>query len=249
MRWLAPSLLLIASLGCFGDPLAAGGIEVVLVPTGTCNVEDLTLALRERLDGLRMVGTVVRSDDEVRVQLPHTDGGIPKDLWKNADLGLYEVDESYDARALVDLVTARDAGTLELAASRLLVDTDDGVLVVVSPAAVDGSAVVNAEVGSDDRGSPYVLVELSQEGGAVFEALTRRIVGRRLAIVVDGKVLSAPMVREPIPGGKISIQMGMAGNALADAGSLASSLRMGALPCAVEVASTQVFGPAASLEQ
>lgn len=55
---------------------------------------------------------------------------------------------------------------------------------------------------------PYVLVELSPEGADRFHAVTKENVNRRLAIVLDGFVTSAPVVAEPISGGRISITMG-----------------------------------------
>lgn len=67
--------------------------------------------------------------------------------------------------------------------------------------------VAGAEVLFDDRG-PYVSVEMTPQGAVLFEELTRRAVGRYLAIMVDQWVYSAPVVEEPIAGGRARITLG-----------------------------------------
>ncbi len=61
-----------------------------------------------------------------------------------------------------------------------------------------------AEQNADTEQS-YVAIRLTEDGRAVFAAATRLLVGERIAIVVDGVVVTAPTVREPILGGKIQI--------------------------------------------
>jgi preprotein translocase subunit SecD len=72
---------------------------------------------------------------------------------------------------------------------------------------LDGADVIDAVAKGDAEGW-RVLITLDDSGADRFEALTQRQLKRRIAIVVDGSVVSAPVVREPIRGGSISISMG-----------------------------------------
>ncbi len=73
----------------------------------------------------------------------------------------------------------------------------------------------------------YLMVTLTEEGARRFEAATRALVKRRFAIVVDGEVMSAPVVQEPIAGGTMRITMGAGDSEKQkhDAEALAAALR------------------------
>jgi len=87
---------------------------------------------------------------------------------------------------------------------------------------------------------PYVALELNARGARQFEELTGANVGRRLAIILDNKVYSAPVIRERIGGGRASIT----GNFdIKDARDLAIVLRAGALPAPVHMAEERTVGP------
>ncbi|MBP1687790.1 MAG: secD [Deltaproteobacteria bacterium] len=87
---------------------------------------------------------------------------------------------------------------------------------------------------------PYVALELNTRGAKQFEDLTGANVGRRLAIILDNKVYSAPVIRERIGGGRASIT----GNFdIKEARDLAIVLRAGALPAPVHVAEERTVGP------
>ena len=96
-----------------------------------------------------------------------------------------------------------------------------------------GAAIANAETVTDPNlRRPLVLLDFSRDGTRTFGDVTARIAGRKLAIVLDGTVKSAPIINEPIRGGRASITMGGT-DALAqlqDANDLALVLRSGALP-------------------
>jgi preprotein translocase subunit SecD len=78
---------------------------------------------------------------------------------------------------------------------------------LLGPIAIDNDGIRSAATAwNEDR--PVVIATLTDEAAAGFEALTRRLVGRRMAITLDGQVLTAPYVTAPIPGGKIQIQLG-----------------------------------------
>jgi hypothetical protein len=100
--------------------------------------------------------------------------------------------------------------------------------------------VVAAEVFTDGiTGQPDVGITFSKAGARRFEALTRAIVGQRLAILLDGKVTSAPVVQEPITGGKARITLGGFKDPLTrklEAEELAAALDAGVLPAELELA-------------
>lgn len=73
-------------------------------------------------------------------------------------------------------------------------------------------------------GEPTVLLEFSDDGRATFGAMTSQAVGSRIALMVDGQVVSAPVVMEPILGGKA--QLSIAGASVDDAQILATLLML-----------------------
>jgi preprotein translocase subunit SecD len=88
--------------------------------------------------------------------------------------------------------------------------------------------------------SPYVAITLDSRGARIFERVTSENVGRQLAIVLDGKVQSAPVIRERIGGGRAIISGSFT---LDEARDLAIVLRAGALPAPVSIAEERTVGP------
>ena len=87
---------------------------------------------------------------------------------------------------------------------------------------------------------PYVSITLNGNGARLFEPITRDNVNRQLAIVLDGRVQSAPVIQERIGGGRAVIT----GNfSLDEARDLAIVLRAGALPAPVSIAEERTVGP------
>ena len=86
---------------------------------------------------------------------------------------------------------------------------------------------------------PYVSIDMTSRGGKVFATLTEKNVGRRMAIVLDGVVKSAPVIRERILGGSAQISGSFTHEEASD---LAIVLRVGALPAPVDVISNMTVG-------
>ena len=104
-----------------------------------------------------------------------------------------------------------------------------------------GSDLTTARVSIDQNTSePYVSVEFNAAGAKAFGDLTEANVGRRLAIVLDGNVHSAPSIRERIPSGRAQITGGFTSE---DATDLAIVLRAGALPAPVQFLEERTVGP------
>jgi len=88
-------------------------------------------------------------------------------------------------------------------------------------------------------GSPQVSLEFDDEGRQLFAEITRRNVGRQVAILIDGIIISAPVVQEEIPEGNAVIS----GDFTVDeAKELARNLNAGALPVPIELISRQTVG-------
>lgn len=115
-------------------------------------------------------------------------------------------------------------------------------LLVAKDASLTGDLLVNAktEFSSKGFGEPYVSITLNSKGAQIFANVTATSVGKRLAIVLDGKVVSAPVIREAIPSGQAQIS----GNfTVEQANDLSVVLRAGALPAPVIVEEERTVGP------
>ena len=86
---------------------------------------------------------------------------------------------------------------------------------------------------------PIVSIRFNQEGGDLFESITRENVGQNLAIFLDGEVISVPRINEAISGGSAIISGGFSPD---EAKALAQNLNFGALPVPIELQSTQTIG-------
>jgi preprotein translocase subunit SecD len=109
-------------------------------------------------------------------------------------------------------------------------------------ALLTGELLTDAKVsiGGEFRNEPYVGIEFNSEGARIFDKITSENVGKRLAIVLDNTVYSAPVVKERISGGRASITGGFT---MEEAKDLAIVLRAGALPAPVKVVQNITIGP------
>jgi preprotein translocase subunit SecD len=104
-----------------------------------------------------------------------------------------------------------------------------------------GDALTNAEVRIGSQfNEPYVSIEFDREGAQRFERITSENVGKRLAIVLDDTVYSAPVIRERISGGQAQITGSFTTEEARD---LAIVLRAGALPAPVRIEYESIVGP------
>lgn len=118
-------------------------------------------------------------------------------------------------------------------------------IAVEKDAMLTGEDVADARPAFDNMNQAYVTLNFNNRGGRIFERVTGENVGRRMAIVLDGKVYSAPVIRERIGGGRASIS----GNfTTAEAQDLAIVLRAGSLPAPVTVLEERSVGPSLGQE-
>lgn len=103
-----------------------------------------------------------------------------------------------------------------------------------------GRQLKNAVEGKSPSGQAQVNLEFEPDGAKTFADVTAANVGKHIAIVLDGKVLQAPQVREPIPNGKAQISPY---ESLEAAHNVAVLLRSGSLPVKLEVMEKRTVGP------
>ncbi|MBK25296.1 MAG: protein translocase subunit SecD [Halobacteriovorax sp.] len=125
------------------------------------------------------------------------------------------------------------------------IETQIPYLIEANPK-LTGEELQDARVQIDQqKNEPYVSLEFKSQGAKLFEQLTAENVGKRMAIVLDGNVYSAPNIREKIGGGRAQITLG-AGNfnkTMREARDLALVLRAGALPVQLDFEEQRSVGP------
>lgn len=124
-------------------------------------------------------------------------------------------------------------------ASLKLKERDGSVIEVEDEVLMTGDAVSTARASLVDN-KVDVSLTLTREGGQTFGRITKENVGRRLAIILDNIVYSAPMINEAITGGMASISGGFG---LEEARNLAVVLRSGALPAPLKILEERTVGP------
>ena len=155
-------------------------------------------------------------------------------------LGLTEpiIQREGERRVIIELpgVKEPDAAMQTIGKTAMLEFKDeDGNTVLTGTDLKDAQASTNQQSGQN-----VVNLEFSDEGAKKFADLTTKNVGRTIAILLDGEVLTAPNVREPILGGKAEIS---GQKSLEEAQNLAVVLRSGALPVKVNIIETRTVGP------
>ncbi|MGK7345939.1 MAG: protein translocase subunit SecD [Candidatus Nitrospinota bacterium M3_3B_026] len=119
-------------------------------------------------------------------------------------------------------------------------ETDRAPHVVRKKVELTGDMLSNAVVQIDQYNRPYVSLDLNKEGAAVFGRITSENVGKRMAIVLDNHVYSAPVIREKITGGSAMITGSFS---YEEARDLALVLRAGALPAPLIKLEERSVGP------
>lgn len=107
----------------------------------------------------------------------------------------------------------------------------------------DAAATPDQSAGS--LGGWYVSLQFTEQGGRIFERITGENIKRRFAIILDGRVASAPVIQSRIPGGHAQITLGSDDPEiqLRDARKLELVLRSGALPAPISPSNEQRIGP------
>ena len=208
-------------------------------------VDQALETIRNRIDQFGVAEPDIRRQGENRIliQLP----GIKnpdraKDLiGRTALLEFKLVDDTHDVNAAVK-------GNVP-AGSEVLYRVDENAktgkvtkqpFLLKKRTLLTGANLTNARVDFDQFNVPFVSITFDKRGARDFERITGDNVNKRLAIVLDDTVASAPVIQEKIAGGKARIT----GNfTLNEAKDLAIVLRAGALPAPVHILEERTVGP------
>lgn len=112
------------------------------------------------------------------------------------------------------------------------------------PTGLTGKDLTRASVGNNSQNGQWVVeLEFNGEGTRKFADLTRKMVGQQMAIFFNGELESAPVIREPITGGRAQISGGDAGFTSAEAKKMVDLLNAGALPVPAKIIEENTVGP------
>ncbi|MCU0729192.1 MAG: protein translocase subunit SecD [Sphingopyxis sp.] len=105
---------------------------------------------------------------------------------------------------------------------------------------ITGDQLVDAQQSFDQNNQAVVSIAFNSQGATTFARITREQVNQRFAMLVDGKVLSAPSIDEPILGGQAQIRGGFT---VESASAMAIALKSGALPVKLAIVEERTVGP------
>jgi SecD/SecF fusion protein len=196
--------------------------------------------IRNRIDqfGVRETSIQRQGEDEIVVQLPGvTDRDRAIDIIGKTALLEFKL-VSND----VDKLKQAIAGTLPDGYELKYSEEDKEPLLLEKQSVLIGDALTNAAVhfSQSEFNEPMVALQFNAEGAKKFAEVTASNVGRRLAIVLDGKIQSAPNIKEAIPSGEAVITGRFD---VEQAQDLALVLRVGALPAPMHIEEERTIGP------
>ena len=204
--------------------------------------------LHNRINELGVAEPVIQQQglDRIVVQLPGVqDTAKAKDiLGRTATLEVRMVDESTEAR------TAEvGSGPVPFGAERYLERTGQPV-VVKKQVILTGDNLTDAQPGFDSQTQePVVNLSLDAKGARIFKDVTRENVGKRMAILLfekgKGEVVTAPVIRSEIGGGRVQISGRMSSQ---EANDTALLLRAGSLAAPMEIIEERTIGPSLGAE-
>ena len=204
--------------------------------------------LHNRINELGVAEPVIQQQglDRIVVQLPGVqDTAKAKDiLGRTATLEVRMVDESTDARA-----AESGTGPVPFGAERYL--ERSGLPVIVKKQVIlTGENLTDAQPGFDSQTQePTVNLTLDAKGARIFKDVTRENVGKRMAILLfekgKGEVVTAPVIRSEIGGGRVQISGRMT---TMEANDTALLLRAGSLAAPMEIIEERTIGPSLGAE-
>lgn len=202
--------------------------------------------IRNRIDKFGVSEPLIQrqGDSEIAIQLPglKDTGRAIKLIGKTAVLEFRIVDESMDAYRAASMGLPQGSEILyQKKKGKESGAPEKAPFLVKKDVLLTGDAISDARVAFDPQSNePYVSITFDSSGARIFERITSENVGKSLAIVLDGNVYSAPVIREAIAGGRAQISGGFTREEAVD---LAIVLRAGALPAPVNIIQNVTVGP------
>ncbi|MDZ7920924.1 protein translocase subunit SecD [Rhodoferax sp.] len=236
---------------------SAEGTDVKMVatikPVAARTVQEQALkqnitTLHNRINELGVAEPVIQQQglDRIVVQLPGVqDTAKAKDiLGRTATLEIRLVDEGSEARA-----AESGAGTVPFGSERYLERSGQGVI-VKKQVILTGENLTDAQPGFDSQTQePTVNLSLDAKGARIFRDVTRENINKRMAIILfekgKGEVVTAPVIRSEIGGGRVQISGRMTTTEAADTALL---LRAGSLAAPMEIIEERTIGPSLGAE-
>ncbi|MFH1826153.1 MAG: protein translocase subunit SecD [bacterium] len=232
-----------------------GGTRLVLEgqPTDKVQISDDAMAgavavIRNRIDALGVTEPLIqrKGKDQIVVELPGVkdpDRAIAiigdtamlefvEAEWAPADesrLTPQKVKEFYGQEAYLDNVEIMRDGQVWRKRP-----------IILKRSSLTGDMLKGAWPGVDEYGNPVIDIEFNADGAKAFGEVTGRSVNKPLAILLDGKIISAPNVREPIPSGRAQISGDFTIDEVQD---MVIKLKAGALPIPVKPIEIRIVGP------
>jgi preprotein translocase subunit SecD len=236
-------------------PIAGSGIGInaKLKPEAARRVQDQALkqnitTLHNRINELGVAEPVIQQQglDRIVVQLPGVqDTAKAKDiLGRTATLEVRMVDESSEAR-----LAETGSGMVPFGTEKYLDSNGQGV-VVKKQVVLTGENLTDAQPGFDTQTQEAAVhLTLDAKGARIFKDVTRENVGKRMAILLfekgKGEVVTAPVIRTEIGGGRVQISGSMTSMEAADTALL---LRAGSLAAPMEIIEERTIGPSLGAE-
>ena len=186
--------------------------------------------VRRRVDeiGTNEPNILKRGSDRILVELPGLDdpGRIKSLLGKTANLTFQFITDSKEESFGTEKLSFEDGSEVAIVSKRIIINGDN---------------LVDAGVRVEDTSSETVVTfNLDRVGSKKFGKATSKGIGKRLAIVLDNQILSAPIIREAIVGGAGQISGDFTFQSATD---LALLLRSGALPAPLNIIEERTVGP------
>jgi len=227
-----------------GENISLSLSDEEIIRTQKQAIDQAIETIRNRLDQFGLAEPVVarQGEEKILVEL----AGIKTQeeeqrarelISRAAKLELMAVDEDRFAR--VNNMTAADAAEYGDVILEDVNNPERKYLVREIPI-LDGSRLTDAHVGFDQNNRPLINFSLNSEGAEIFGDFTGKSVGKRLAVVLDGKVYSAPNINERIGGGSGQIS----GNyTVMEAKDLSIALRSGSILAPIYLMEKRSVGP------
>lgn len=225
------------------------------IPRYKDNLERMTVdqavkTIRNRIDEFGVAEPDIRkqADNRIQIQLPGLQDPerAIKLIGKTAHLEFKVVDDAGDLEKAQKMGVLPPGDELSVLRHR----NPDGSylerpILLRSDAVMTGEYISDARASFDRNNQAYVALSFTPSGARQFERVTGDNVKKRLAIVLDGKVYSAPTIQEKISGGRASITGRFSTEEARD---LAIVLRAGALPAPVTILEQRSVGPSLGQE-